>query len=91
MVASMEAWSRLMVEILLIGLPCSWRRFYAEYAAVAPAPFLVNFSISVVRGDTIIAALVLMVACGFQLQQAMAWANNPQGLVVTKFSNFSLT
>lgn len=42
-------------------------------------------------GDTVIATLALMVACGFELQQAMAWANKAGGLVVAKFGTASLT
>lgn len=42
-------------------------------------------------GDTVIATLALMVACGLELQQAMAWANKAGGLVVAKFGTASLT
>lgn len=42
-------------------------------------------------GDTVIATLALMVACGLDLQQAMAWANKAGGLVVAKFGTASLT
>lgn len=42
-------------------------------------------------GDTVIATLALMVACGLSLQQAMAWANKAGGLVVAKFGTASLT
>lgn len=42
-------------------------------------------------GDTVIATLALMVACGVGLEQAMAWANRAGGLVVAKFGTASLT
>ena len=42
-------------------------------------------------GDTVIATLALMVACGLDLQQAMALANKAGGLVVAKFGTASLT
>ena len=42
-------------------------------------------------GDTVIATLALMVACGLDLEQAMAWANRAGGLVVAKFGTASLT
>jgi rfaE bifunctional protein kinase chain/domain len=42
-------------------------------------------------GDTVIATLALMVACGLDLPQAMAWANRAGGLVVAKFGTASLT
>lgn len=42
-------------------------------------------------GDTVIATLALMVACGLNLAQAMAWANRAGGLVVAKFGTASLT
>lgn len=42
-------------------------------------------------GDTVIATLALMVACGLDLSQAMAWANRAGGLVVAKFGTASLT
>lgn len=42
-------------------------------------------------GDTVIATMALMVACGLDLQQAMAWANKAGGLVVAKFGTASLT
>jgi bifunctional ADP-heptose synthase (sugar kinase/adenylyltransferase) len=42
-------------------------------------------------GDTVIATLALMVACGLNLQQAMVWANKAGGLVVAKFGTASLT
>jgi len=42
-------------------------------------------------GDTVIATLTLMVACGLPLNQAMAWANRAGGLVVAKFGTASLT
>jgi rfaE bifunctional protein kinase chain/domain len=42
-------------------------------------------------GDTVIATLALMVACGLNLQQSMAWANKAGGLVVTKFGTASVT
>ena len=42
-------------------------------------------------GDTVIATLALMVACGLDLAQAMAWANRAGGLVVAKFGTASLT
>jgi rfaE bifunctional protein kinase chain/domain len=42
-------------------------------------------------GDTVIATLALMVACGLDLSQAMAWANRAGGLVVAKFGTASLS
>ena len=42
-------------------------------------------------GDTVIATLALMVACGVGLPQAMALANRAGGLVVAKFGTASLT
>lgn len=42
-------------------------------------------------GDTVIATLALMVACGLDLPQAMAWANRAGGLVVAKFGTASLS
>ena len=42
-------------------------------------------------GDTVIATMALMVACGLQLAQAMQWANRAGGLVVAKFGTASLT
>ncbi|TXI59278.1 MAG: D-glycero-beta-D-manno-heptose-7-phosphate kinase [Limnohabitans sp.] len=42
-------------------------------------------------GDTVIATLALMVACGLDLPQAMHWANRAGGLVVAKFGTASLT
>ena len=42
-------------------------------------------------GDTVIATLTLMVACGLPLEQAMAWANRAGGLVVGKFGTASLS
>ena len=42
-------------------------------------------------GDTVIATLALMVACGLDLAQAMALANRAGGLVVAKFGTASLT
>ena len=42
-------------------------------------------------GDTVIATLALMVACGVDLPQAMALANRAGGLVVAKFGTASLT
>jgi len=42
-------------------------------------------------GDTVIATLALMVACGLDLPQAMALANRAGGLVVAKFGTASLT
>ncbi len=42
-------------------------------------------------GDTVIATLALMVACGLSLQQAMVWANRAGGLVVAKFGTASLS
>jgi rfaE bifunctional protein kinase chain/domain len=42
-------------------------------------------------GDTVIATLSLMVACGLELEQAMAWANRAGGLVVAKFGTACLT
>jgi rfaE bifunctional protein kinase chain/domain len=42
-------------------------------------------------GDTVIATLALMVACGLDLPQAIAWANRAGGLVVAKFGTASLS
>jgi rfaE bifunctional protein kinase chain/domain len=42
-------------------------------------------------GDTVIATLALMVACGLGLPQAMSLANRAGGLVVAKFGTASLT
>jgi len=42
-------------------------------------------------GDTVIATLTLMVACGLDIAQAMAWANRAGGLVVAKFGTASLS
>lgn len=42
-------------------------------------------------GDTVIATMALMVACGLDLPQAMAWANRAAGLVVAKFGTASLS
>jgi rfaE bifunctional protein kinase chain/domain len=42
-------------------------------------------------GDTVIATMALMVACGLDLAGAMAWANRAGGLVVAKFGTASLT
>lgn len=42
-------------------------------------------------GDTVIATLALMIACGLELKQAMALANRAGSLVVAKFGTASLT
>ena len=42
-------------------------------------------------GDTVIATMSLMVACGMSMQDSMAWANRAGGLVVAKFGTASLT
>jgi rfaE bifunctional protein kinase chain/domain len=42
-------------------------------------------------GDTVIATISIMVACGLPLAQAMTWANRAGGLVVAKFGTASLT
>ena len=42
-------------------------------------------------GDTVIATMALMVACGLSLDQAMALANRAGSLVVAKFGTASLT
>ena len=42
-------------------------------------------------GDTVIATLALMVACGLELEPAMALANRAGGLVVAKFGTATLT
>jgi rfaE bifunctional protein kinase chain/domain len=42
-------------------------------------------------GDTVIATMALMVACGLDLVHAMTWANRAGGLVVAKFGTASLT
>jgi rfaE bifunctional protein kinase chain/domain len=42
-------------------------------------------------GDTVIATMALMVACGLDLPKAMAWANRAGGLVVAKLGTASLT
>jgi len=42
-------------------------------------------------GDTVIATMALMVACGLDLTSAMQWANRAGGLVVAKFGTAALT
>ena len=42
-------------------------------------------------GDTVIATMALMVACGLDLPLAVAWANRAGGLVVAKFGTASLS
>lgn len=42
-------------------------------------------------GDTVIATLTLMVACGVSLEEAMALANRAGGLVVAKFGTASIS
>jgi rfaE bifunctional protein kinase chain/domain len=42
-------------------------------------------------GDTVIATLALMVACGLDMPEAMALSNRAAGLVVAKFGTASLT
>jgi D-glycero-beta-D-manno-heptose-7-phosphate kinase len=42
-------------------------------------------------GDTVIATLAVMIACGMAVGEAMAWANRAGGLVVAKFGTASLT
>jgi len=42
-------------------------------------------------GDTVIATLTLMIACGLELKQAMALANRAGSLVVAKFGTAALT
>jgi rfaE bifunctional protein kinase chain/domain len=42
-------------------------------------------------GDTVIAILALMVACGLDLQQGMTLANRAAGIVVAKFGTSSLS
>lgn len=42
-------------------------------------------------GDTVIATMALMFACGLDLPNAMAWANRAGGLVVAKLGTASLT
>lgn len=42
-------------------------------------------------GDTVIATLAMMVACGLDLSEAMALANRAAGIVVAKFGTSSLT
>lgn len=42
-------------------------------------------------GDTVIATLALMVACGLNLEHAMSWANRAGSLVVAKFGTAALT
>ena len=42
-------------------------------------------------GDTVIATLALMLACGLPLNQAMHWANHAAGLAVAKFGTACLT
>jgi rfaE bifunctional protein kinase chain/domain len=42
-------------------------------------------------GDTVIATMALMIACGAPLQQAMELANRAGGLVVSKFGTASLS
>lgn len=42
-------------------------------------------------GDTVIATLAVMTACGMVMHDAMVWANRAGGLVVGKFGTASLT
>jgi rfaE bifunctional protein kinase chain/domain len=42
-------------------------------------------------GDTVIATMALMLACGVNLNQAMYWANRAGGLVVAKFGTATIT
>jgi bifunctional ADP-heptose synthase (sugar kinase/adenylyltransferase) len=42
-------------------------------------------------GDTVIATMALMVACGLDLVSAMGWANRAGGLTVAKFGTAALT
>lgn len=42
-------------------------------------------------GDTVIATMAVMVACGLDLQESMHWANRAGGLVVAKFGTASVT
>jgi rfaE bifunctional protein kinase chain/domain len=42
-------------------------------------------------GDTVIATMALMVACGLDMPKAIAWANRAGGLVVAKLGTASLT
>jgi rfaE bifunctional protein kinase chain/domain len=42
-------------------------------------------------GDTVIATMALLVACGLDLALAMQWANRAGGLVVAKFGTASLS
>jgi D-glycero-beta-D-manno-heptose-7-phosphate kinase len=42
-------------------------------------------------GDTVIATMAVMVACGLDLQTAMHWANRAAGQVVGKFGTASVT
>lgn len=42
-------------------------------------------------GDTVVATMALMLACGLNPVQAMHWANRAGGLVVAKFGSASLT
>lgn len=42
-------------------------------------------------GDTVIATLAVMVACGLDIEQAMKWANLAGGLVVAKFGTASVS
>lgn len=42
-------------------------------------------------GDTVIATMAIMIACGLNLKQATAWANRAGGLVVEKFGAACLT
>jgi rfaE bifunctional protein kinase chain/domain len=42
-------------------------------------------------GDTVIATLALMIACGLNLEESMVWANRAGGLVVEKIGTASVT
>ena len=42
-------------------------------------------------GDTVIATLACLLACGFTLREALPWANRAGGLVVGKFGTASLS
>jgi bifunctional ADP-heptose synthase (sugar kinase/adenylyltransferase) len=42
-------------------------------------------------GDTVIATLASLMACGFSIREALPWANKAGGIVVGKFGTASLS
>ena len=42
-------------------------------------------------GDTVIATLASLMACGFTIREALPWANKAGGIVVGKFGTASLS